>query len=94
MRLSAMKINHLSHVLAQGLYDDDRIDFTVEKNEIRLRIKRLITDELRLDEEVDRIARNTIASYSKRIPEGSKEWEIVYKKIYSEQMKRRRGFDI
>jgi uncharacterized protein len=92
MRLSAMKINHLAHVVADGLYREESIDFAVDKNEVRLRIKTLIMEELQLDDDIDRVARETIDSFSRRIPEGSKEWEVVYNKIYAEEMGKRRRF--
>jgi hypothetical protein len=69
------------------------IDFSVEKNDIRLRIKKIISQELQLEDEIDQFTRNTIASFSRRIPEGSKEWEIVYRRVFSEEMKKRRGVD-
>jgi hypothetical protein len=81
-------------VIVDGLYKDDRIDFTVETNDVRLVIKAVILEELRLDDEVDRVVRQSIASYSRRIPEGSKEWEVVYNKIYAEEMKKRRNIDL
>jgi len=74
-------------------HKDDLIDFSVEKNDIRLRIKKIISQELQLEDEIDQFTRNTIASFSRRIPEGSKEWEIVYRRVFSEEMKKRRGVD-
>ncbi len=90
MRLSSNKINHLAHVIANGLYKDETVDFSVDKNDVRLRIKALIMEEMKLDDEIDQKARDVIESFSRRVPEGSKEWEILYNKIYNEEMNKRR----
>ena len=68
MKLSSNKINHISHVLAKGLYKLDDIDFFVTPNEVRLRIKDIITKELRLDDEVDFHTRKAIHARSRRVP--------------------------
>ncbi|MBN1356069.1 DUF507 family protein [bacterium] len=90
MRLSAAKINHIAHLVASDLAEESSVVCLRDKNDIRLRIKIIITDELRLDDEIDRIVRRTLNSLQKSPPEGSKEWEILYSKYYEEEMNRRR----
>jgi uncharacterized protein len=90
MRLSNAKINHLAHQISDLIERDDSIDTLRDKNDIRLRIKIIITDELRLDDELDREVKRTINSLAKIPPEGSKEWEVLYEKYYAEAMNRRR----
>lgn len=92
MRLSVVKINYLSHIIVDALELAGEIDFIADKNDIRLRIKKVILEELKLDDEVDKTVRNILASYSKKIPEGSKEWDIMYQKTFQEEMAKHKDY--
>ncbi|MGB3974882.1 MAG: DUF507 family protein [bacterium] len=92
MRLSDQKINHLAHLVTEAIEDGVFMDVLRETNEIRLRIKLILTDELKLEDEIDRAVRQTFRSMSKPPPEGSKEWEVMYEQFYQEQMQKRRGY--
>lgn len=92
MRLSREKINHISRLIIKELAESDGIEFLREPNEVRLEIVRLITDELRIDDEIDEQVRKTLNSYSRKIVEGSREWEVMYNKLYDEVFNKRRRF--
>ena len=42
-----------------------------------------------LDDEIDEEVRRTLSSYSSRLLEGSREWEILYWKHYEQESNRR-----
>ncbi|MBI3813395.1 MAG: DUF507 family protein [Nitrospinae bacterium] len=92
MKLNREKINHLSKLIIAGLAKDDRVEFFEEENKIRLEIVRIITDIMKVDDEIDAAARKTLSSYSKNIREGTPEWEVLYNKHYNEDANKRRGF--
>jgi hypothetical protein len=86
MMLSEDKISHLSHILLNRLYDLDLIDMDEdEEASIRREIKRTIVGELKVGEEIDEIVRKKLLSLSKKLIEGSSEWEVLYKKYYREE---------
>lgn len=86
IRLSREKINYLSKRVLELLFEDDAIEFLDEPNEIRLSIVRSIEDELKLYELIDQKAIDKIESQKKPIKEGSREWEILYRKYYNEEI--------
>jgi hypothetical protein len=86
IRLSREKINYLSRRILEQLFEDDDIEFLDEPNEIRLSIVRSIEDELKLYELIDQKAIDKIESQKKAIKEGSREWEILYRKYYNEEI--------
>lgn len=92
MRLSREKINHLSKLIIDGLIKDDRVEFFDEENNIRLEIVKVITDLLKIDDDIDTDVREIISSYSKNIKEGTPEWDVLYNKHHNEEDKKRRGF--
>ena len=90
MRLSEDRISHLSHLIQDKLIRDRNIDVLKEEERILREIKRTITDELKFEDEADDAARRTIQSLSRKVPEGSREWDVLYRKYVEEEMNRRR----
>jgi hypothetical protein len=86
IRLSREKINYLSRRILEMLFMDDDVEFMDEPNEIRLNIVRSIEDEMKLYDLIDRKAIDKIESQKKPIKEGSREWEILYRKYYNEEI--------
>jgi hypothetical protein len=91
LKLTREKINHLSKQILNALLEDDRIEYFIEENDLRLQIVKTLTDELNLEDEMDTAVRKTISSYGRDIREGTEEWDIVYQRHYEEENKKRRG---
>jgi uncharacterized protein len=85
MMLSDDKISHLSHVLLKGLTEKKLIQVEEDEGKVRTEIKRMIISELKVGEEIDAVVRKKLQSFSKKMVEGSPEWEILYKKFYREE---------
>lgn len=88
MRLSREKINRLAHLVADLLAGIDEVEFIEDRNTIRLEIAKIINEELKREEGIDRESRKKIESQKKSVPEGSLEWDILYRKYYAEEMKK------
>jgi len=85
-RLSREKINYLSRQVLTVLENDDEIDFLDDPNELRLVIVKSIEEEMKLYEALDKKAIDKIQSQKKAIEEGSREWEILYRKYYNDEL--------
>ncbi len=90
MRLSEDRISHLSHLIQDAVLRDRKIDVLQAEERILREIKQTITNELKFEDEADTAARKTIQSLSRRVPEGSREWDVLYRKYFEEEMNRRR----
>lgn len=90
MRLSHDKVIHLSHLIIDSLENDEKAEFKEEKNKIRNEIVRVIIQELKRDEELEARARQRIRAMKKDIPEGSQEWDILFRKYYEEEVGKHR----
>jgi len=88
IRLSREKVNYLARQILNYLFEDDQVEFLDEPNEIRLSIVRSIEEELKLYDLIDKRAVEKIQSQKKAIKEGSREWEILYRKYYNEEIAR------
>jgi hypothetical protein len=85
MMLSDDKISHLSHVLLKGLKEKRLIESSGDEGKIRAEIKRTILSELKVGEEIDAAVRRKLQSFSRKIVEGSPEWEKLYRKFFREE---------
>lgn len=85
-RLSREKINFLSKKILDALARNDYVEFLDDPNEIRLNIVRSIEEEMKLYDLLDKRAIEKIQSQKKSIEEGSREWEILYRKYYNEEL--------
>jgi hypothetical protein len=88
MRLSREKVNKLSHLVTEELVRLDNLEFIEDRNTIRLEIVKILNEELKREETLDQEARKKIASQKKTVPEGSLEWDILYRKYYAEEVKK------
>lgn len=89
MMLSDDKITHTTHIILKGLLDKGLIKLKEDDGIVRREIKRTIINELKIGEDIDSVVRKKIQSFSKRPVEGSTEWEILYKKFFEEEEKKR-----
>ena len=91
MKLSDDRINHLSHVLFQALNSMDEVDFMEDENEIRLRIKKTLVECLREFDALEEKIQASLGSYSRKIVEGSREWDVMWSKAYDEEISKLRA---
>ena len=91
MKLSDDRINHLSHVLFKALNDMDEVDFMEDENEVRLRMKQTLVECLRQFDGIEAKIQETLGSYSRKIVEGSREWDVMWSKAYDEEVRKLRA---
>jgi hypothetical protein len=57
--------------------------------QLRTEVFRVLEDESKLEESIDQEVRRALSTYSRPAPEGSAEWELLYKKTRDEVYRRR-----
>lgn len=88
MRLSHERCVHLSHLVVNLIEDDDAVEILEDPNDIRLKILQILEGEMARQEELEEGIRKKIASQRRDIPEGSAEWEVLFRKYYEEELKK------
>jgi uncharacterized protein len=88
MRLTREKTVRLSHRIVDFLVSSGDVDFVEDRDTIRQEIVSVITSLLKVEEQVDAEARTKITSQKKEILEGSEEWDVLYRKYYSDGLRR------
>ncbi len=89
MKLTEERVSHLAHLVWDALYDDNLADYANDEEALKA-IKRAMTDYLKTEDQIDDLARQKIASLKRGVQEGSREWDILYKKYYEEEALKKR----
>jgi len=91
VKWSHERLVHLSHLFLEELRGSSEVEFQTDGSQIRLQIVRTLKGELDRDRQIEEAARRKIASQRRRIPEGSREWEILYQQYYEEEFRKKYG---
>ena len=89
VRLTDPRISHLSHRLRNALQQGGGADFPDEPAAHR-EAKAILDTYADAEEAVDAFARERISRLSRQVPEGGREWEILYRKYFEEEITRRK----
>jgi len=89
VRLTEARISHLSHRLRTALTRGGLAEFPDDPAAHR-EAKAVLESYVKAEEDVDAFAREKISRLSRRVPEGGREWEILYRKYFEEEMSRRK----
>jgi hypothetical protein len=88
MRLSREKIVRISHQIVDLLVQTNEVEFVEDRDTIRQHIVTTMTNVLREEEKVEVEVRKKITSQKKEILEGSEEWDVLFRKYYSDELRR------
>jgi hypothetical protein len=89
LRLTEARISHLSHRVRAALRAAGLAEFP-DDPAAPPAAKAVLESYAKAEEAVDAYARDRIARLSRRVPEGGREWEILYRKYFEEEMARRK----
>ena len=70
------------------LQEENRLEFIEDPNSTRLEVRRILEELLAAEARIDASARQKIENQRRIITEGSQEWDILYRKYYSEEVKK------
>ena len=88
MKMTHEKIIQISHQVTAAIEALDEVEIYDEPNNIRVQIVKILTELMQEEEKIDQIVKDRIASQKRTIVEGGGEWEILYRKYYSEELRK------
>ncbi len=88
MKLTREKVIQLSHRLIAAIEALEEVEIFEEFNTIRQEIVKNLNDVLLEEEKIDQSVRQRITSQKRTIPEGGAEWDILYRKYYSDELRK------
>ena len=88
MRLSRDKVSRLTKAVLDSLRESEELVFVEDPQTIRLEIRATLERLLNEEENLDKAARQKIENQKRTIIEGTPEWDILYRKYYSEEVRK------
>jgi hypothetical protein len=88
MKLSHEKIVQISHRIMGAIEALDEVEIYEEPNTIRQEIVKILTELMHEEEKIGEVVKARIGSQKRTIPEGSGEWEILYRKYYNDELRK------
>jgi hypothetical protein len=88
-RLSDSRISHLAHLVIDAVRKGNLGDFPSEGRALT-DTKLVLHDFFQREDQIDDIVRQKIQSLSRRVPPGSREWDILYRKYFEEESRKQR----
>jgi hypothetical protein len=86
LKLSRNKVNCLSNLITSHIEKNEDLDYHGELGNVRFKIYHLIMDELKAFEQIENNAREKMKTQKRNVPDGSREWEILFRKFVSEDL--------
>jgi hypothetical protein len=83
------RFSDLAHKILDELYEEDLIHFDVNENRIKNIIYNAITSFIADSSEIEDAVMTKIRSYKRQFIPGTDEFEILYEKLYREEMSKR-----
>jgi hypothetical protein len=88
MRLTREKLVRISHQIIDLLVQSNEVEFVEDRDTIRQHMVQTMTNVLKEEEKVELEVRKRITSQKKEILEGSEEWDVLFRKYYSDELRR------
>lgn len=89
IRVSDSRISHLAHLVLDALRRDKVAEF-IDQGRSLAETKQVLRDFFHREDQIDEIVRQKISSLSRPVPQGSREWEILYRKYFEEESRKQR----
>ena len=90
LSLSDEKQMHLSHVILDCVKKNPQASVVGDQAKALREVKLVIAEHMKLEAELDQHVRRRLESYSRTIPEGSQEWDVLYQKTFEEELRKRK----
>lgn len=91
MRLSEDRVSFLAKQIAQELTDKNMIKFSGSSIVLETEIGRVLLEDLRIEDEIDREVVDMIDRMQRKPPQGSAEWQALFT-AKKEEIARRRSY--
>jgi hypothetical protein len=93
VRLTEKRIDRLAKAILDELLEEDLVDFRPTTRQMSQELARFIVADLSIEDEISAEAMERLATYSRKIPEGSTEWMLLLAK-HKDEIASRRGYTL
>ena len=88
MILSEDRQSHLAHVIIDGIWEDDLVDYSDDDLALRTAKKAIVAFVKEMGD-FDAQVKEKLQTLKRNVVEGSPEWDILYRKYLNEELNKR-----
>ncbi|MBI4518268.1 MAG: DUF507 family protein [Deltaproteobacteria bacterium] len=89
-KLSEARVSFLAHEILRVLRSEGLVEVVNERLALA-ELKRLLNQEDEAMGRIDTAVRNKIASLSRKVPPGSREWDVLYRQYFDQELRKTRA---
>lgn len=90
IRFSEARLSHLAHQIVAVLRQEGLAEVSNERLALQ-EIKRALEGQKERDARLDEIVKAKIASLSRKVPYGSPEWDVLYRRYMEEEHRKQKS---
>ncbi|HHJ63987.1 MAG TPA: DUF507 family protein [Aquifex aeolicus] len=83
------RMNQIANMIRDLIMQDETVEIYEDPPLIRKRVADILRDAVREEEEIERRVREKIRQQSRNILEGTPEWNLLYRRIYEDELRQR-----
>jgi len=83
------RLNHLSHVIVEELWDEEFIDYEINDGKMKNIVYDSMNSFIKEKHQIEDVVYDKLKNYKKELVAGSEEWELVFTKLYEQELKKR-----
>jgi hypothetical protein len=83
------RLNHLAHIIVEDLWDAELIDYEINDGKMKNIVFDAMNSFIKEKHQIEDVVYDKLRNYKKELIAGSEEWELVFTKLYEQELKKR-----
>ena len=83
------RLNDLAHTIVEELWDEELIDYEINDGKMKNIVFDSMNKFIKEKHQIEDIVYEKLRNYKKELIAGSEEWELVFTKLYEQELKKR-----
>jgi len=83
------RLNNLAHKIVEDLWDAELIDYEINDGKMKNIVFDAMDSFIKEKHQIEDVVYDKLRNYKKELVAGSEEWELVFTKLYEQELKKR-----
>jgi len=83
------RLNDLAHTIVEELWDNELIDYEINDGKMKNIVFDSMNSFIKEKHQIEDVVYDKLKNYKKQLIVGSEEWELVFNKLYEQELKKR-----
>ena len=83
------RLNDLAHKIVEELWDEELIDYDINDGKMKNIVFNSMNSFIKEKHQIEDVVYDKLRNYKKELVPGSEEWELVFTKLYEQELKKR-----